>query len=110
MTLVHVREKDLQTATFTAQPDLTTEAGVTIHEEDGTTAIQLDGTASWSIQIIHAPPKDGIVHVDSGELASVLIGGAFTLINQDVDVLVNQDGDILVAVVEETQVVTLIHV
>ena len=98
MTVVHVRDKELQVSTFTASPTFTTEAGVSMTLEDGTTSLDWDGTVSWSISIIHAPPKESMVHVKEEEIYNTtVVYPNMNLVNESGLVLVNESGYELIA-------------
>lgn len=107
--IIHIRNKDLQTSTFTGSAAFTMESGVAIQMESGT-ALELDGTVSWTVQIIHANPNFGVVHIKNGEIFTATVGLQFTLVNQNGDTLVNQSGDTLIANISGSWLTPLVHV
>lgn len=107
--LVHIRNKDLQTSTFTGSAAFTMESGVAVEMESGT-ALELDGTVSWTIQIIHAKPNFGVIHIKNGEQFETTVGLQYSLVNQSGDALVNQSGDALVANISGSWPTPLVHV
>ena len=107
--IIHIRNKDLQTSTFTGSAAFTMESGVAVQMESGT-ALELDGTVSWTIQIIHAKPNFGVIHIKNGEIFTTAIGLQYSLVNQNGDALVNQSGDALVANISGSWPTPLVHV
>ncbi len=109
MTLVHVRDKELQTSTFTAAPEATLEDGASIELEDGVVLLEWDGTASWTVQIIHAPPKDDLIHVREAEVNVTPVEYTFTLLNEAGDEILNEAGENILSEDNSDWTVPLVH-
>lgn len=110
MTLVHVREKDIQTTTLTAATAFTQESGAVIHLEDGTTELELDGTLnSWVIKIIHALPKTPIIHVPAPDIFNTDVIFGATLVDENNYILVDENGYELFAPMTQSAPTHLLH-
>lgn len=107
--LLHVRNKELQTATFTEATALTQENGAAMHLEDGTTLLEIDGSASWIVQIIRVPPLKKKFSFSLPETYT-FTGVSHDLVDENAEDIVDETGGEILLSDAETWTVPLIHV
>ena|SRR3990167_8887498 len=108
--LVHVRDRDLQSSTFTASPDAEQEDGYLLLQEDGSSKILWDGSASWQVHIIHAPPKETLFHVGIEEVINTIVGEEVTIVDEAAGDIVDETGGTLIGIPGQTWATPAIHV
>ena len=91
--LFHVRDKNLQSSTFTANPRFDQESGAALFQEDDTTEIDFDGTASWQVHIIHVPQRQTLFHVGVDEIFETAVEETFTLLNEAGENILSERND-----------------
>lgn len=96
MRLLHARNKNLQTSTFTAAAEFTKEDNANMHLEDGTTLLELDGTASWTVQILRVPPlkKSFVYNVPETFSTTIYLTGNIVT-DQDENLVDETDDEII---------------
>jgi hypothetical protein len=108
--IIHVRNEDLETSSFTANPAFTQESGASMELEDGTTVLEWDGSVSWTVEVIHARSKDQIAHVKQGvALSSRSIEITYDRITEDGETRITEDGETRLTQDAETFSIPLFH-
>jgi hypothetical protein len=109
VSLIHIRNKELQTSTFTANPVLDQENGDDMHLEDGTTTLDLDGSASWTVQITHAPQLRNLTIMHVPEFFDTVAEFEYTLLNEDGEEILNEDSENILSESLDTWPTVLVH-
>lgn len=109
MSLFHVRDKELQTSTFTAAAELTLENGAVMLQEDEVTPIDLDGSVSWTVHIIPVPPQKSLFVVPNGEIFSTVVEENYIIANEAGEDVLNEAGEEILDEIFDTWPTPLFH-
>jgi hypothetical protein len=107
--LFHARDKNLQSYTFTAGVELDLETGAHLLLEDEATSLELDGSVSWQVHIMHAPPIQAIYVTKGDEIFSTTVEENFTLLNEASEEILNEAGDNILSERNDSWPTPLIH-